>query len=256
MMMEQKIIKPFIVREAKIFWEQTKVDLTPPYDIEQAVALVLPLNIVTMSDLSFKRIQEWFSNQGVVFKVGFNNRLIHGFLTCSQGEGFVFVNGTDSDDERRFTIAHETSHFIIEYHNPRLKAISKFGIKILPVLDGLRVATVEERIDGILSNIAVRKFAHLLEKSGTGDFASYYNWSAENYADALAVELLAPIERVCNDVLSKLRNPTYMTCKGATLEILKDKYRLPISIASQYASKIAYSLTGGTTIVDKLGLRK
>lgn len=252
--MKQKIIKPFIVREAKTFWEQTKVDLTPPYDIEQAVALVLPLNIVTMSNLSFKKIQEWFSNHGVVFKVGFNNRLVHGFLTCSQGEGFVFVNGTDSDDERRFTIAHETSHFIIEYHNPRLKAIAKFGVNIVPVLDGLRDATVEERIDGILSNISVRKFTHLLEKSGTGEFDSYNNWSAENDADALAVELLAPIERVCSEVLSELRSLTYKSCKSETVEILTDKYHLPISIASLYASKIAYSLTGGATIVDKLRL--
>jgi len=248
-----QIAKPYIASIAREFWKQTGLKLNPPYDIQGAVSLILSVDIVCLSKLSIKRIAQWLKNRNIIFSIGIGDRSLHGFILAFKGSGFIFINGTDPEDERRYTIAHEVSHFIIDYKIPREKAIGKIGIGILEVLDGLREPTYEERIDGVLSAVSVQPYMHLLEKSGEGSFIDLRVLDAENDADSLALELLAPSAKIIGEVKKEKRKPVFAEFKDKCLTVLMKNYELPESISEQYALQIAYAVTGGPSILTKLG---
>lgn len=252
--MSRKIVKPIIVETAKGFWKRAGGNGVWPCDIERAVQLALPVMIVQLSPLSINKIQQWLIEKGYEINIGIANRLLHGLLTTHIGAGIIFINGTDNIRDRRFTLAHEVAHFLLDYLLPREKVIQKFGESIISVLDGLREPTTEERIRGILQGVNPQPNTHLLEKEGKGGFDNYYNWTAENNADALAVEILAPVNQVCRELLSTHPGLDYAGYKNQATELLFEKYLLPKGIAKLYSGKLSYAITGGTSIVQRLGL--
>lgn len=246
-------INSAIIQIAREFWNSAGGNYKVPCDIEQAVSLSLPLVIVLLPELSIRKIESWFQRKKKKFTIDIDERALHGFLICNQGEGFVFINGTDSEEERRFTIAHEVSHFIIEYLRPRQKAVKTLGEKILEVLDGFREATIEEQIDGYLYSVSVKPFTHLLEKTDSKGFENHDNWLAENNADRLALELLAPFKQVCSETVTYCKKCSFESYRQAAYDILKTKYIFLPSIANEYAIQVAYQLTGGVSLVERLG---
>lgn len=249
-----KIISSYIETIAKDFWSKTTLQKNkPPYDISGAVSLLLPLDIVSMSELTLRKIDQWLRKKGISISTDVNDRYLHGFILISKGAGFMFVNGTDSQEERTFTIAHEASHFILDYKIPRDKAIEKFGNGIEGVLDGFREPTIDEQVRGLINETNIRPFTHLLEKDGDGSFQNIKVFDAENNADALAIELLAPHSEVVKATLSGKRKMSFELFDQQCFDILISKYKLPSSIATQYSKRLAYSVTGGPSIMSKLG---
>ena len=114
--------------------------------------------------------------------LAFDDRLLHGFILISRGSGFIFVNGTDSEEERKYTIAHEASHFLLDYKLPRDTAVKKLGRTILEVIDGYREPTIEEKVDGMLYSAMIKPYTHLLEKVGDGTFKNLNILNSENDA--------------------------------------------------------------------------
>lgn len=242
-----------IKKIAADFWNQVpKLKLQPPYDIAGAVSLILPLDIVSLCDLTLQKIDQWLSSKGISVPINVNDRHLHGFVLVNKGTGFIFINGTDVEEERLYTIAHEASHFILDYKIPRDKAINKIGNGIENVLDGLREATVDEQVEGIIHGISIRPFTHLLEKEGDGSFGSIKIFDSENNADALAIELLAPHAEVIKTTLNG-KKLTFSVFDQHCLDLLISKYKLPEIIAKQYSKRLAYAVTGGPSIMNKLG---
>ena len=64
----------------------------------------------------------------------------------------IFVDGTDPDSQRRFTIAHEVAHFLYRLPASRQSAIEKYGEQITGVMDGQRHPTVSERVVAVLAS--------------------------------------------------------------------------------------------------------
>src|SRR5439155_24692013 len=114
-----------------------------------------------------------------------------GCLVANRGHGIIFVCGADPPDEQRLTIAHETGHFLKHYLIPRERVLEALGEAITPVLDGVREATPEERVLGVLSGVRVGAHVHLVPRQGAGDSRIAI---AEDEADDLGLELLAPRE--------------------------------------------------------------
>jgi hypothetical protein len=168
--------------------------------------------------------------------------------------GFIFLNGTDSEEERRYTIAHEASHFMLDYLMPRNKAIKKIGCQIEDVLNGSRNATEVELIDSLIKAVHVKPFTHLLEKHGDGSFESLKIFASEINADALALELLAPYHSVVKETTTGRKKVSFYEFEHRCLKILIDKYKLPSSIAKQYSTELAYDITKGPSILDKIRL--
>lgn len=246
-------IKPHIVKIAKEFWSISGQKIEPPFDIIGAVNLVLPIDIISLSELSIRKIELWLDERNITLNLDIDDRRLHGFILNFKGSGFIFINGTESEEERRYTVAHEASHFILDYKLPREKAIKKLGIQIKEVLDGDRKPTTQERIDGMLTSANIQPYMHLLEKVGDGSFKNVKIFNSENYADALALELLAPHSNVIRDVKEAQIKPSFSHFQELCCNTLIGKYRLPGSIAKEYSLLLAYSVTGGPSLMSKFG---
>jgi len=251
------VIRPHLVNIAKEFWRLAGGVQKWPCDIERAVSILTPLNIVSLSDLSLKKIKEWFNNRGISFDIDYSDRMLHGFISVHKNFGFIFINGTDSESERRYTVSHEVSHYIIDYKLPRERVVNVYGKGIEEVLDGYREPTVEERVESILNSISIKPYTHILEKEGNGTFEKYNNWMSERDADALAVELLAPYKLIQKGFPKHSKsNLSFQECKTLLMDILKDKYALPYTISAEYSSCIAANIIGNKSLIEKLGLKK
>lgn len=246
-------ISSIIIQVAKGFWKSAGGNNTFPCDISGAVNLALPIDIVSLSELSLNKIQAWLIERKVFLDVEIDDRLLHGFILISRGTGFIFVNGTDTEEERRYTIAHEASHFLLDYKLLRENAVKKLGEGILQVMDGYREPTIEERIDGTLISVSIKPYTHLLEKLGDGTFENTEILNSENDADELALELLAPHTAVIKDTNPNRNKISFYDFKNQCYQILRSKYLIPDSIAEAYSSKLAYVATGAPSLLSKLG---
>lgn len=248
-----KLIRPHIARIANEFRLKVGRRDKPVIDINGAVNLILPIDIVSLSELTLSKIGQWLSARRIDIDIEYSDRLLHGFILTFQGSGFIFINGTDTEEERRYTVAHEASHFILDYKLPRDKAIDRLGPQIVQVLDGYREASTDEMIDGLLASVSVKPYTHLLEKTGDGSFSNIKIYNAENDADALALELLAPSADVIKDVKFGHNKLSFEEFKATSFQILVTKYLLPVEIAKEYSIRLAYVFTGGPSLLSKLG---
>jgi Zn-dependent peptidase ImmA (M78 family) len=248
-----RIISPIITKVAKEFWKNAGGNSTFPCDITGAVNIALPIDIVSLSELSLNKIQTWLTERKVFLNLEIDNRLLHGFIIISRGTGFIFVNGTDTEEERRYTIAHEASHFLLDYKLPRDISVNKLGEGILEVMDGYREPTIEERIDGALTSVTIKPYTHLLEKVGDGTFENNEILNSENDADELALELLAPHTTIIVDTNPNRNKISFYDFKNQCYQILRSKYLIPDSVAEAYSSKLAYIATGAPSLLSKLG---
>jgi len=248
------IKRSYISTISQEFWRNVGFNPIPPYDIQGAISLQLPLDVVSLSTLSLKKIKVWLNERNIVLPFQLSNKHLHGFILIYRNCGFLFINGSDPECERRFTMAHELSHYLLDYKIPRDRAIKKLGLEIMEVLDGLRSPTNLERIDGVLSAINIKPFTHLLEKGSDGSFVRETVKNSENLADHLAFELLAPRKFVIKQVLQKENKISFERFLNKSKKLLTERYDLPDSLGHEYAAKLAYSVTGGPSIISKLGL--
>ncbi|HLG40899.1 MAG TPA: ImmA/IrrE family metallo-endopeptidase [Chitinophagaceae bacterium] len=247
------VINPYITKLAREFWSLAGLRFIPGCDIIGAVNFILPVDIVSLSELSLCKVEEWFLARNIVVNIEADERLLHGFILTNAGRGIIFINGTDSEEERRYTVAHETAHFLQDYKIPRDKAIEKVGERISEVLDGLREPTLEERVDGLLGSVRVKPYSHLLEKNGDGSFYSCRIYDSENDADSLAVELLAPHSEVIRRTKVGTKKISFNEFRNKCQGILIDTYRLPNDIAREYAIRLSYVAVGPPSFMEKLG---
>lgn len=189
-------IHPEIV--ARELWAGTGLQDTFPRNIEQAVALTLPLALVKLPVLTTQLIGQWLQRRRIHIQphVPLDRHDLCGCLVAHRGHGFVFVCGADEPEEQRFTLAHEVAHFLVDYLWPRRQVIHALGDAITDVLDGLRPATPAERAAAILSHVHVGAHLHLLPRRDTEGNPDVLIAQAENRADQLALELVAPQERI------------------------------------------------------------
>lgn len=239
---------------ANEFWQKVPLSTTFPRDIEGTIATSTPLIIVILSELSFFKIADWFCRRNIMLQIGLEDRLLHGFIVLFKSSGFIFINGSDSYEERRMTAAHELAHYILDYQLHRQRAIDTLGPTIAEVIDGLRPATTSERLSGLLSSVSLKPYTHIVEAE-RGNEGFYDVWKAENDADHLAVELLAPVEQIKSDVQQHgKRIDSYMALKAFIQNLLITKYGLPKGVANGYSGSVALHISGGPSIQERLGL--
>ena len=127
-----------IKRIAANFWKDVGKPEPFPRSLEPAVYWALPLGVFKLPRLWVSDVQVWLAEQGIQFELETEDRSLHGCLIARLGRGCVFLNGTDSDAELRFSLAHEVAHFLLDYHLPRQAAVNRLGPSVLEVFDGLR----------------------------------------------------------------------------------------------------------------------
>jgi hypothetical protein len=125
-----------------------------------------------------------------------DRREMMGCLVAYRGFGIVFICGADPYDEQRLTLAHETGHFLRDYLLPRQEILLSLGNDMAAVLDGERQPLPAERANAILTHLRLGPHVHLLPKNGRDEDLDIIVAEAEERADSLGLELVAPREAI------------------------------------------------------------
>lgn len=254
--MKRKGIHPKVKQVAEDFWKPLLSYRTFPVDIERAIAFSkLPLHIDLIPGLDIDHVNQWIQANHFPARIDKDNCALHGFLLARGGHGVIFVNGTDKREERRFTIAHELAHFLLDYHLPRINYLKLYGESILEILDGKRLPTIEERLAFVVSERPTPYFTHALDNSSITAYERSQVWNTEWRTDALAIELLAPFHNVISSLkklkLEKRFEPLFRQASS----LLVSDFGLPSNLASSYAKHLATYLSGGMTLAEEWGIK-
>ena len=215
------------------FWNQCEELRDYPRDLSVTAPLALPIAITIVSSLTLASIEKWLSLRGAAFSFKCRSRSVRGCLIANAGRGIIFVDASDPEDERRFTIAHEIGHFLVDYLLIRDAAIQRFGYSILEVIDGRRAPNTHERFSAIISHTPIRIYTNLMERDHLDSNQDNGIWEIEDRADQVALALLAPSEDVLTlaGPLAKLFTERYEHTK----HILRSAFGLPEAVAGTYA---------------------
>ena len=203
-----------------------------PRDVGVAAGWALPVVPVGLPDLSIAAVNAWLAERGIEARLLIPNRPVRACMLVYEGNGVLFIDATDSDEERRFSLAHEVAHYLVEYVVPRDRARARLGDAILPVLNGRRAASREERIGAILAGVPLGVRLHLMERTPDGHLPGSDVSAAERQADDLALELLAPIDVV------RARLPAGAP-RADVDALLRSGFGLPAAPAAAYARHLA-----------------
>ncbi|MEZ4681120.1 MAG: hypothetical protein R2932_43595 [Caldilineaceae bacterium] len=123
----------------------------------------------------------------------------------------------------------------MDYLTPRQRVLKIFGSSIQPVLDGERAPTRLESIDAMLSNVNLGVYVDMMPRSAQGGIEQGAILRAEDNADRLAFELLAPAEHVLNQPAVLHVELPFARTRIVT-SLLMTEYGLPKELASRYSA--------------------
>lgn len=222
------------------FWEWVEAFPPFPRNMEDWFLRIFPLDVECIPGLTIGQINAWTQASGSSYCFrGDSRRRLRGCIFPRRSRGTIFVDANDSPEEQRFTIAHEGAHFLYDYYLPRKWAIEALGENICEVLDGKRSPTLEERLHSVLANVHVGIRGHLMERPDEGVPANMI-LDAEDRADRLALELLAPMASLCK-LMQQIDAPTGYRARFAFLTtLLYTEYGIPQSINAFYAEMLLH----------------
>jgi hypothetical protein len=163
-----------------------------PRDLRPCIHSRTPLVILERPSLRLQTVRETLAQLRIGVCVSEPDRPLRACLFCRLGSGFIFLDSTDPPDEQRFSLAHELAHYLADYDAVRRRVVQQLGPATLEVLDGKRAATFDEQLHSVLRNVAVGPHFHVMERDDSGRPKSHSEREAEERADRLAFELLAP----------------------------------------------------------------
>jgi len=236
----------WVIEAAARFWEDAGEEEPFPRALHRPIAMALPLAVVLLPRLRVAAIDAWLREQGVPCGIAAADRPLRACLVARSGQGLLFVDGTDREDERRFSLAHELAHFLRHYAGPRERAGAVLGLEILQVLDGRRAPTHQERAHALLAGLQIGYHVHLMERRGGAATAAVS--AAEREADALAFELLAPTSELEAMALSYAPDVR----RGRIAERLERHYGMPPAQAGQYAATLVPRPRQGSSLLRAL----
>lgn len=244
-----------VVRCAEMFWKRVGKCEQFPRTLETPISWALPIAIVKLPELGLKEIHQWLQDRNIALDFRTPNRKLRACLVAKAGKGIIFLDGCDDSDEQRLSLAHELAHYLRDYLEPREKVLSCFGETISDVLDGHRLPTPEERLKGIFNGVSIGTFTDLLDRSSSRNIHRASILEKEDFADQLALELLAPHQVVISrlnelGIKWKDKSATDM-CVG----ILINDYGIPRDTANIYGNMLVMTKRQSSSFRDWIGVR-
>lgn len=182
-------------------WLQEAVEasrLSPPTSFPRELArdasraLARITTMVVLKGLTSASVASWLTRMRIDHPVPSTPRPFRGCMVANKGHGMLFRDSNDSEDDQRFTLAHEVSHFVLDHMMPRARVLKKYGPSFMAVLDANRSPTRAEQLALALDQLPIGIQVKLMERDDTGVIQSREVAQAEWRADRLAFELLAP----------------------------------------------------------------
>ena len=242
-----------IENAAREFWTLAGGAPQYPCDLEGSLPWALPVHVQAVPGLRVSHVNSHTRKSGLPYHFPGRDRRLSGCLLAYKEQGVIFLDAGLEQDERRFTLAHEVAHFLLDYRAPRRRALSALGEGIRPVLDGLRPPSIEERVHAVLEGTRLGVVGHLMARPGAG-LPSSAVLSIESRADRLALELLAPTSLVMEKAagLRGMRGMTYTGRMAALSALLVGEHGLPEGIAGKYAAVLLHDDGDGPSFRDWL----
>ncbi len=239
---------------ANKFWRLAGKSEPFPRSLESSVAWALPLAIVKLPHLGLGDISNWLTRNGIYCVIDVSDHPLRAYLIARAGKGIVFLDGTDSDDERRFSLAHEVAHFILDYLIVREKTLKTYGEEVRDVLDGIRMPTALVGVKGIFRGIKLGTYSHLIARSVEGNVEKNEVLQAEDNADLLALELLAPKMAVLQRLEKLGVRWKEETAFQTAQYILTNDFGLPVNVARTYGHILVFSMRPAKSMKEWLGI--
>ena len=212
---------------ARVFWTRARQTEAFPRTLRRPISRAVRLSVMLLPELSVRVAMEWLKKCGIVCELQGQHRPLRACLVARWGHGIAILDGNQGDDELRFSLAHELAHFLKDYWILRQQICKRLGLAALDVLDGVRSPTAGERLHALLRSVPLGFHVHLMERNRDGAVTSASIIEAEENADRLAYELLAPADHVFAD-----GTPTN---NRALIDKLRMFYGLPGLQAARYA---------------------
>lgn len=249
-----KISSIQIQQLAKAFWKASLLEINFPISttlLEQAILLTEPIAVVKLNKLSLLEISKYFTARGNNINCPLDSKELYGFILSYNGYTYIFLNGTESAEEQRFTLAHEFAHYLLDYKLPRQSIIEKSGVAIIDALNNKRDFTAEEKLLALVQDYSLKAFTYLLDAPATSAFERLHVWKAENKADELAMELLAPYTNILQDISRDGIVRRFSPLKQYLPKLLQVKYGFTTDLAHLYGKSLAVRISGGQSLAEK-----
>jgi hypothetical protein len=220
---------------AQTFWKDAGSVEAFPRELRRPIARALPVSIVLLPRLRLDSVRAWLRENGIYCPCEEADRPLRACLAAFRGHGLIFLDGTDKADEQRFSLAHEVGHFLRHYWRPRRLACRRLGEQIAEVFDGVRLPTPQERLHALLRNATLGFHLHLLRRGPRREMWDAAVARAEEEADQVAYELLAPAA----DVLRRTGPVQNDDARVKLTEMLRAEFGLPEEQAVDYARRLS-----------------
>lgn len=243
----------WLTETAAAFWELAGPDCQA--DFAEAVLFTLPLSPEWLPQLTLHKAVEWLDQRSFpTTDLGrLSDRSLRACLVAYSPESsFVLLDASDEPAEQLFSLAHEVAHYLLDCVKPRQRT-QQISPTIFQVLDRQRPPTLAERIEAALQGIRLQPYFHFMERDSQGDIQNSAVSEAEDRADRLALELLAPQETALALVKTSLKGiASYPARLEATRLTLLTHFKLPEPVARYYAKQLVRLAGGQETFMEWL----
>jgi Zn-dependent peptidase ImmA (M78 family) len=238
---------------ADTFWELLGCEPQYPCDLEKLLLWDQPvdfgLTFDALPNLDLAAVKRYALRRRMQYRVVQARRRQHGFLLADSDGACVLYEANDPVDEQRFTKAHEVAHFLIDYYLPRRRGLELLGESSRGALEGSRAPNQQERLHAAMAQVRLGVLENLTERT-RDNRPSTRTLLAEDRADRIALELLAPAELV----LKRLERAPRME-RDQQLQwlaaLLQADFGLPKQEANEYAHELI-AQRGGSALFDWL----
>ncbi len=243
----------WLTETAVAFWELAGPDCQS--DFEAAVLFAMPLSLDWLPQLSLYKALEWLTQRNLPTANlrNLTDRPLRACLVAYRPDcSFVLLDASDLPAEQKFSLAHEVAHYLLDCVKP-YQSTQQISPTISQVLDRQRPPTMAERIEAVLQGVRLQPHFHFMEHDGRGDIRSEAILQAEDRADRLALELLAPQEAALPLVKARLKGiPLYQARLEAAQVALINHFGLPAPVARYYAQQLVTLAGGQETFIEWL----
>jgi hypothetical protein len=212
-------------------------------DLEFAAGCALPISLEKIPGLTTVSAWQWVASRlniaAELAPVQADRPLRACLIALDDTRNFILLDENDTPQEQRFSLAHEIAHFLLDYLEPRRELTRYLPSETLSVLSGQRPPTLEERLLATLAGLTLRPQLHFMERDTAGYYASPETVHAEQKADRLAIELLAPFAQVVAAIEGEITDtPGVNNRRERIVRYLVQDFQLPSAVAAGYARQI------------------